>query len=165
VQLFVPGRSPPRAGGRSSGGCASWAEKLTIALEDDATPADLGVVEQGLIDHARERGIEPRNHRLLTVLLRDERGRVAGGLVATTVWGWLQVTQLWIRDGLRGRGHGAALLATAEDEARRRGCHHVLLDTFDFQAREFYERRGYAIFGELAEFPRGHTRLFMQKAL
>jgi GNAT superfamily N-acetyltransferase len=138
---------------------------VTIALEDDPTPADLAVVEQGLIDHARERGIEPRGHRHLTVLLRDDRGRVAGGLVATTVWGWLQVTQLWIRDDLRGRGHGAAVLAIAEDEARRRGCHHALLDTFDFQAREFYERLGYEVFGELPEFPRGHTRLFMRKAL
>jgi GNAT superfamily N-acetyltransferase len=137
---------------------------VRIAL-DDATAGDLAVVEQGLVDHARERGIAPRQHRHLTVLLRDDRGGVAGGLAATTVWGWLQVTQLWIRADLRGRGHGGAVLAAAEDEARRRGCHHALLDTFDFQARGFYERRGYAVFGELRDFPRGHARLFMRKAL
>jgi hypothetical protein len=47
----------------------------------------------------------------------------------------------------------------------RRGCHHALLDTFDFQAREFYEKLGYAVFGSLDDFPRAHVRLFMKKAL
>jgi GNAT superfamily N-acetyltransferase len=56
-------------------------------------------------------------------------------------------------------------MAAAEEEARRRGCHHALLDTFDFQARSLYERLGYEVFGTLDDFPRGHQRFFMRKAL
>lgn len=53
----------------------------------------------------------------------------------------------------------------AEAEAVRRGCHHALLDTFDFQARPFYERLGYRVWGELADFPAGHTWFYLSKAL
>jgi ribosomal protein S18 acetylase RimI-like enzyme len=138
---------------------------IDVVVEQGPEPSDLSTLEQGLIDHALSRGIEPRNHRTLAILLRDGEGRVVGGLAGTTVWGWLQVTMLWVDEAARGQGHGAALMREAEAEAVRRGCHHALLDTFDFQAREFYECLGYETFGELDEFPRGHTRYFMRKTL
>lgn len=138
---------------------------LAIEIVSAPDPAQLQIITQGLIDHAAGCGIEPRNHAPLTLLLRDPGGIVQGGLVGTTVWGWLQIAQLWVADVLRGRGHGAALMRAAEDEGLRRGCHHAMLDTFDFQARGFYEHLGYRVFGELREFPRGHTRFFLAKAL
>ena len=114
--------------------------QIDVAAEEAPPPSETRVIEQGLIDHAIACGIEPRNHRTLAVMLRDGERRVVGGLAGTTVWGWLQVTMLWVDEAARGQGHGAALMRAAEAEAVRRGCHHARLDTFDFQAREFYER-------------------------
>ena len=136
-----------------------------VAIEVDPRPADLDTIERGLVEHAAEVGIEPRNHGALACFARDERGRTIGGLVGDTVWGWLQVRQLWVVSAQRRKGYGSGLLDAAEREAERRGCHHAMLDTFDFQARAFYERHGYAVFGTLQDFPRGHVRLFMSKAL
>jgi GNAT superfamily N-acetyltransferase len=110
------------------------------------------------------RMIEPRNHRPIAVLRRD-RSRVVGGLTGTTVWRWLQIAQLWVEETLRARGHGTASMAAAEAQAIGPGCQHALLDTFDFQAREFYEGLGYETFGNVQDVPRGHTRFFMRKAL
>ena len=53
----------------------------------------------------------------------------------------------------------------AEAEAVVRGCHGAWLDTFDFQARGFYEKLGYTCFAELPEYPIGHSRFFMKKPL
>lgn len=136
-----------------------------VIVEDKPEAADLEAVHQGLIDHAADSGIEPRRYERLTVFARDQGGRVIGGLVGDTVWGWLQVKEFWVAAAHRGKGHGTRLLEAAEREATRRGCHHALLDTFDFQAREFYEKLGYAVFGSLDDFPRAHVRLFMKKAL
>jgi hypothetical protein len=47
----------------------------------------------------------------------------------------------------------------------RRGCVGVWLDTFSFQARGFYEKLGYRVFGEVADYPPGHTRHFLKKSL
>jgi GNAT superfamily N-acetyltransferase len=138
---------------------------IQILLEEDPAAADLAAIENGLIEHAAQAGVENRNHQTLTVLARDESQALVGGLVGETVWGWLHVTRLWVAPEHRGKRYGTSLLQTAEREAERRGCHHACLDTFDFQAREFYERLGYATFGALDDFPRGHVRFFLAKRL
>jgi len=138
---------------------------MKISIEETAQESDVHVIEHGLTQHAEESGIEPRNHQQLAISLRDDDGRLVGGLIGDTVWGWLQVKLLWVASELRGKGYGAKLMAAGEEEARRRGCHHALLDTFDFQARSLYERLGYEVFGTLDDFPRGHQRFFMRKPL
>jgi GNAT superfamily N-acetyltransferase len=136
-----------------------------VEISSEPDPADLALIARGLGDHAADAGVEPRQARPLCALARDDRGRLTGGLSATTVRGWLHVKELWVAEGARGLGLGTQLVQAVEDEARRRGCHHALVDTFDFQARHFYERLGYAVFGELTDFPRGHTRYFLSKSL
>ena len=75
------------------------------------------------------------------------------------------VSLLWVADKHRGHGYGGALMRTAEDEARSRGVRNVYLDTFSFQAPEFYKKLGYREFARLDEFPAGHRRHWMTKAL
>jgi hypothetical protein len=53
----------------------------------------------------------------------------------------------------------------AEHAAYDRGCRRARLDTFDFQARNFYERLGYVVYARLDGFPTGHEQLHMQKTL
>lgn len=108
-------------------------------------------------------GIDP--WRQLVITLTDETGAIGGGLWGATGYRWLFVELLVVPAAVRGRGIGTRLMAMAEAEARSRGCHGVWLDTFEFQARGFYERLGYACFGALHDYPPGHARFFMQKAL
>jgi GNAT superfamily N-acetyltransferase len=98
-------------------------------------------------------------------VLRSERGEVLGGLLAMIWGGWLQVGSLWVSEIVRGQGHGPRLLEAAESYARERGCGGVLLDTFSFQAKPFYERHGYTVFGAQADHPPGHSRFFLEKRL
>jgi GNAT superfamily N-acetyltransferase len=90
---------------------------------------------------------------------------MAGGLIGETYWNWLHIELLWLEEGLRGRGYGQRLVIMAEDEARRRGMKHAYLNTFSFQAPDFYERLGYQRFGTLEDFPPGHKRHYYRKDL
>jgi len=90
---------------------------------------------------------------------------MVGGLWGRTAYDWLFVELLVVPESLRGRGLGSELMKRAEDEALGRGCHSAWLDTFEFQARGFYERLGYTCFGELPNYPTGFARYFMRKAL
>jgi hypothetical protein len=53
----------------------------------------------------------------------------------------------------------------AEALARERGSAGVKLDTYEFQAKPFYERHGYAVFGVLEGYPAGTRTYYMHKAL
>jgi hypothetical protein len=50
-------------------------------------------------------------------------------------------------------------------EAANGGARSVHLDTYDFQALGFYKKLGYGVFGELDDYPPGHTRYFLTKPL
>jgi GNAT superfamily N-acetyltransferase len=86
-----------------------------------------------------------------------------GGLIATIGWSWLNVDVLFVEAEYRAQGIGARLLARVEAEAKAQGCMGSMVDTFDFQAIEFYRKQGYTQFGELNDMPPGHRRVYLQK--
>lgn len=101
----------------------------------------------------------------LALLVRDASGEIGGGLFAKTIYDWMFVELLVVPESLRGQGVGANLLRQAEAAALSSGCVGVWLDTFSFQARPFYEKHGYELFGTLPDHPRGAARYFMRKRL
>jgi GNAT superfamily N-acetyltransferase len=96
-----------------------------------------------------------------------EGTRLVGGVSGNTVdvWQWLIIDVMWVDQDLRGRGLGRALLAHIEDEARRRGCRWSKLNTWDFQAPDFYKRCDYVEYGREIDYPPGHTNFLMRKSL
>ncbi len=78
---------------------------------------------------------------------------------------WLFVQWLWVAEPYRSQRIGSRLLVGAEAAAREKGCRAAYLDTFSFQAPKFYDRHGYREFGRLNDFPPGHARVWLWKAL
>ena len=111
----------------------------------DEVPADLaGIVDAGLGD-ANEQ-LEPRiNHvRRLACFARAADGTVIGGAVGRT-WGeCCELQQLWVDAGQRKHGIGTQLVRRFEERASARGCRTFYLDTFNFQAPDFYRKLGYS---------------------
>lgn len=97
---------------------------------------------------------------------KNEKGRLIGGILACSVlWNILYVESVWVEEAYRGEGVASRLLEEVENEAREKGCHLAQLDTFDFQARGFYEKHGYQVFGTLKDAPKGHERYYLCKVL
>jgi GNAT superfamily N-acetyltransferase len=97
--------------------------------------------------------------------LEDDGGNAIGGVTGYSRWGWLFLASVAVPAELRGQGWGRRLIAAAETTAAQRGCRYVWFDTYSFQARPFYEKLGYQVFGQLPDHPPGHTRFFMFKTL
>lgn len=134
-----------------------------LLLTDTPDPAARQQLLNGLQDYNRQQ--LPGEAQLLAVLLLDEHDATIGGLWGRTYYGWLFVELLLVPEALRGQDLGTRLLQCAEQAARQRGCQHAHLDTFGFQARDFYLKQGYTEFGQLEDYPAGYTRYFLRKAL
>lgn len=100
------------------------------------------------------------------VYVRNEEGMMLGGLIGTRKGEWLNIDFLWVSDTVRGSGVGSQLIRAAEEEARRQGCKHALVDTASFQARPFYEKQGYQLQFSLQDYPlQGMQRHYLARAL
>lgn len=122
------------------------------------------IIGQGLTEYNTQMVGEDHGQNMCFVL-KNSDGVVVAGVIGATYWDWLYVNLMWVQENLRSQGFGRQLLEAAEEKARKRGAKHAYLDTFSFQAPEFYQKQGYQFFGELTDFPVGHTRYFMKKTL
>jgi GNAT superfamily N-acetyltransferase len=111
-----------------------------------------------------EHGGDPRM-RPVAVLLTDDDGIHLGGLWGKTAYDWLFVEWLAVPKEHRGAGWGTGLMQEAETIARANGCVGIWRDTFEFQARGFYEKLGFEVFGTLDDHPVGQNRFFLRKRI
>jgi GNAT superfamily N-acetyltransferase len=132
---------------------------------DPHAPADVRrVVETIIVDHNVAATGQAQWYPV-AFFLKGENGEVLGGLLGDIWAAWLHVKTLAVMAPVRGRGFGKHLMKRAELYAIERGCTDAFLDTFSFQARPFYEKLGYRVFGMLDNHPAGHQHYFMTKRL
>ena len=136
----------------------------SVQVEASAKADDVAAVQAGLREF-NVRVIGDPGEIPVTIFLRDEAGDVVGGLLGHIKWRWLYVSKLWIADSHRGKGYGFDLMNAAEGFARSKQCVGSYLDTFEYQARPFYEKLGYTLFGTLEGFPPGYRQFFLSKDL
>jgi GNAT superfamily N-acetyltransferase len=138
------------------------AGELRITFEPDPSPADEAFIREQLgLWNVRVTGFD--DYAPAYQIVRDESGSIQGGCLAY-VWGkWLHVDILWLKDEFRGQGLGTKLMEAAHAIGREKGALGAYLDTFDWQARPFYERLGYELVFMVEGLPAGRNRYYMRK--
>ena len=97
-------------------------------------------------------------------IVEDKNGNIIAGILSKMYcWNCLYIDVLWVKEEHRKDGLGSRLLKEIESVAIEKGCYLIHLDTFDFQAKDFYIKHGYEVFGVLDECPKGHKRYFLKK--
>jgi GNAT superfamily N-acetyltransferase len=132
---------------------------LSEAADDPAAKVALDGLAAFNAPFVGPHGFKP----LSLVVRRQAGGEPVGGAFGWCYGAWYFLHYLYLPDDLRGGGLGARLIARLEAEARARGCIGAWVDTFSFQARPFYEKQGYAVFGTIPDQPPGHARHFLFK--
>jgi ribosomal protein S18 acetylase RimI-like enzyme len=137
---------------------------LQIVYVEKPEESAWGIIGHGVRVYNIEKAGEDSFQRLCYVVQAPSQ-QIVGGILCEIYWGYLHIDLLWVKEEHRRGGLGSRLLTKAEGEARARGARNAYLDTFSFQAPEFYERHGYKVFGELEAFPPGHKRFYLSKEL
>lgn len=126
------------------------------------------LLEKELLESLRS-SLPQAENASFTLAAKDSLGKLVGGLVASTSYGWLLIKSLWVDEAYQNQGLGRRLMAQAEQKAQAIGCHGAWLDTSSPDAMQFYKKLGYESFGQLSNVagqqPVSHNRWFMKKAL
>jgi len=98
--------------------------------------------------------------------IKDKNGEIIGGILSClSLWNVLSIDTLWVKEDFRKKGIAKQLLHLVEDEARNMGCYLSYLSTYDFQAKDFYLKNKYVIFGVLEDCPKGHKLYHLSKRI
>ncbi len=101
-------------------------------------------VNKGFNNQAVEmRGLKPTQTVALEMI--DDDNQFIGAAISYFMYGSIYTDILFIEKAFRGKGYGEKLLKKVEEWGKKQGAHFATLDTFDFQARDFYERCGYKV--------------------
>ena len=134
----------------------------------DCTDSDIDSIYSGLTESNCRKVPELQNGRYYEInkKIADENGRVIAGCTAeVNHWNALHIDALWVSEEYRKCGLGSGLLKEVEKIAAESGCTLAHLSTFDFQAKDFYIKQGYEVFGTLENCPEGHCRYYLKKVI
>ena len=136
---------------------------VTVQVEKTYAKAKAAILK-GLVAYNRSQ-IGRRKWKTIAVTVRDDAGQIVGGVTGEAWADWLFVQLMWLDEAHRGNDHATKAMDALEAEARAFGAKQAYVDTFSSQARPFYEKRGYVVFGQLEGFPDEHCRFWLRKAL
>jgi len=137
---------------------------MKLEITDKITEEDENIIFKELLGYNLAR-IEDKNPRDLGIYLQDEAGQKIAGLIGNTHGNWLSIKFLWVSEELRGQNIGSSILSQAEKTAKERECKYSFLDTFSFQAPEFYKKHGYKEVFVLENYPVTGKRHYFTKTL
>ncbi|MBK3496370.1 GNAT family N-acetyltransferase [Viridibacillus sp. YIM B01967] len=115
------------------------------------------------IHHREVRKVGSRHP--INIIVTNEQQQWVGGISAEVYWNWVEINDFWFGEEFRGKGLGSELLNKTEKLAIEKGAEKALLTTYDFQARSFYELKGYEVVGEIKDYPPGSSYFTMVKKL
>jgi GNAT superfamily N-acetyltransferase len=136
---------------------------VNLTIEDQPDPDDVWALESRIREEASAT-LNLGEEVELAIFVRDN-GRVVAGISGWTWGDCCEFQSLWVAPALRGRGLATELIEAAHAEAAARGCTRTVHFTYDFQARELYERTGYQLVAQLENFPTGTNALWFTKCL
>jgi len=140
---------------------------MNIKVTDRIDQKSYDTIVELLVEYNSSKTGEFQNeiNKPIEIIARNELNEIIGGLYGRSIWGTLEIKTFAVKTENRNEGIGRKLLIEAEKEAKNRNCRFISLDTFSFQAPEFYEKFGFEKIGTETDFPKGFEKYYYRKAI
>ncbi|MBA3662347.1 MAG: GNAT family N-acetyltransferase [Gammaproteobacteria bacterium] len=136
----------------------------TINFTAEPSAHEVGTIHQGLERHAKQK-IGKTSFEPFGFMAHDSSGGLIAGCTGVLMYGYLYIKLLWVDESARGKGLGRKLLQKAESFAKDNNCRYITVDTFNWQAKEFYEKMKYKIEHIYDGYDSDSTFYFFRKKL
>lgn len=114
---------------------------------------DLKTIDKEL-DAFNDHALVDPDGKKIGCFLRNDTGDLLGGLIGLMLYTSLHIQVFWLSEGVRGKGYGSQLLELVLAEAAKNHIENIFLETFTFQAPEFYEKHGFIEVGRFTDYPK-----------
>jgi len=135
---------------------------------EESTREESGLIDNGIVEYNLSKVPFTQEPSFISInrVIKGSNGDMLAGVNSILYcWNCLYIDVLWVKEEFRKEGYGSALLTEVEKIAKELGCKLIHLDTFDFQAKDFYLRHGFEIFGILDDCPMEHKRYYLKKKI
>lgn len=137
--------------------------KINISVSNNISAEEDRVLREGIVSfNAQYTGDKPA---CFSVYAKNQHNEVIGGARVFAHKSSVFLDVLWVKNDYRHQGIGTQIVSAVEQESIKRKIPCVTLDTFDFQAENFYRKLGYQHIGTIANYLEGHDRIFLRKEL
>jgi len=137
---------------------------MTISNIIQGTNKDSNYVRNKLIEFNSQH-VPNGRYEELNLCLKNDNEEIIAGLNSAICWNWMEIDILWVHNDYRKQGYGKKLLEEAEKIAREKKCSFIKLNTFSFQAPEFYKKYGYEIIAVIENAPNDYNHYYLKKEL
>lgn len=133
-----------------------------ISYDANPTSEDIQILNDGILYQAQQKkGMNQLD--FFAFFIRDEKNNIVGGCAGDNMYGCLYVGQLWVNETLRGKGYGTMLMQKAEALAKESHCNFIAVNTFDWEALDFYKKLGFRVEFERKGFDKDSIFYFLRK--
>lgn len=140
--------------------------EIKIDVLGSPTEKDKGVLNNRFSEYLRIQypNLPPETEdKIFMVIAHDEVGDYIGAISCNCYWDGLEIDTFWVKESHRGKKVGSMLLEKAEAIGANNGAVVAFLKTVD--AKKFYERHGYEVYGVLEDRPIGTNLYHLKKRL
>lgn len=135
-----------------------------ITYESNPKPEDIQQLHDAIsLQAENKKGMKPLE--CFGLFIRDEQKNIVGGSSGCQLYGCLYVDALWVKEAFQGLGYGTQLMQKVEDLAKEKHCHFITVNTFDWEALDFYKKLGFFVEFERRGFDKNSIFYFLRKDL
>ena len=101
----------------------------------------------------------------ISLYIKDLSGEIIAGLHGNYVNEYMRISNAWVKKQHRKQGLGTKLFKELENFARSKKCKYIQLDTYEFQALNFYIKLGYQLIATIPKWIKNYDNYNLRKEL
>lgn len=129
-------------------------------VDNSPSPSDDKIIRDGIVNFNSQIIHDKATHFSVFV---KENARIIGGALIWEHSDALYIDVIWCDENYRKKGIGSKILTMIDDEAANKDLSKIFVDTYAFQAQDFYKKHGFYCIGTIPQYLLGHDRMFMRK--
>ena len=134
--------------------------ELKFEVKTNPDSEEQKIIRNGIIEF--NESIIKDKHECFNIIVKNNENIIAGAIIYQHKDA-LYIDVIWCLEEYRKNGIGSKLMNMIEDEARNKSIKKLFVDTYAFQAQEFYKKHNFKVISVVPEYLAGYDRIFMRK--